>query len=838
MRRQLKVILISALLIIAVVVSFQYVFPSSSISVGSPSSSLPQMNVSPSVDKDGNKIEDSFDVQVQSKIADGNGSELAKVIVLLDVAPSVAHTSILSKYNGTLTSEPWSQALYGFGATIPYASIAGFVQECPNLLLVQADHEYTDLMAYAARQVGARTYAWNVLGYSGDPQSSIAIVDTGIDYTHPMFGTYGDADFSKKIVGWTDYINSRTTPYDDNGHGSHVAGISTGTGFYTTDSSGRAVATWSASFALSQTGTYIVTGFNVTNTGTGTNGIEADIKWADNGGTPGAVLAMYLVYAGSSANTDDWTTVGTVQTPTKNATYTINYDVTDGNTGYYHVELGIQSGSSSNGHVLVTIHWPYTPPSDSYSAWTGVAFNAKLVGVKGIDASGSGTSTNLVNAINWVVTNKLKYHILVLSMSWGGGSYDSAIDFAVSNAERAGIVCVAAAGNGGSGGNNIHSPGSNAYAITVGATTITDNVTSYSSQGGASEANSTVTKPDILAPGGSFYYLPIYSADSNSQDANGYFSDYFANDAAPLQGTSMSAPSVAGCADIVAQALGGYSAWSYSLSQALKVKTLLLMTATETYPLLREKGTSSTSPTLDRGSKDIHEGYGRVNLDAAVEAASLTYRTGDVATDTFGSSPLDRMCWARNVYLYKGTAYQFNLAVPSSADYDLYLYNMTGNSNGEPVIVAKSTTTTAGASETISYTPTLSGSYYIVVKKATESTGTGQFSLTSSPSPLNISLQLSVDQYQATYARGQSLDFTVNIFNRMNPALNSTLVLTITGPNGYYYLDSQTVNVPADSISAYSFTWVIPNVVGTYAIEVGLIPPTFTTYDTVWLGVT
>lgn len=51
----------------------------------------------------------------------------------------------------------------------------------------------------------------------------IAVIDTGID------GSHVDLD-GGKIIGWKDYVNSQTTPYDDNGHGTHVSSIAAGTG--------------------------------------------------------------------------------------------------------------------------------------------------------------------------------------------------------------------------------------------------------------------------------------------------------------------------------------------------------------------------------------------------------------------------------------------------------------------------------------------------------------------------------------------------------------------------------------------------------------------------------
>jgi len=215
---------------------------------------------------------------------------------------------------------------------------------------------------------------------------------------------------------------------------------------------------------------------------------------------------------------------------------------------------------------------------------------------------------------------------------------------------------------------------------------------------------------------------------------------------------------------------------------------------------------------------------------------TLTYRLGDVATGSFDSSPLDRKCWARNVYLHEGTEYKFNLTAPATADYDLYIYNTTGNVYGEPVILAKSTKEMVGGFENITYTPTLSGTYYVVVKRAREDTGTGQFTLTSSPSQA-VHLLLTVEPSQAIYAGGQALTFRVDVFNHLNPALESTLTLTVTGPNDYYYFDFQRIWVAADAVKECNFGWDVPGVAGAYVVEVSLIPAQLTAYDAVWLRV-
>ncbi len=60
-------------------------------------------------------------------------------------------------------------------------------------------------------------YTWDVV--RGDPSVLVALLDTGVDYTHRDLD--GNVDES---LGW-DYVNNDNDPQDDNDHGTAVAGI-------------------------------------------------------------------------------------------------------------------------------------------------------------------------------------------------------------------------------------------------------------------------------------------------------------------------------------------------------------------------------------------------------------------------------------------------------------------------------------------------------------------------------------------------------------------------------------------------------------------------------------
>src|SRR5262249_32514650 len=85
--------------------------------------------------------------------------------------------------------------------------------------------------------VGARTVQ-DYFGYTG-AGIGVAVIDTGIASWHDDLTNKTAKNFpygNQRVSKFVDFINGRSAPYDDNGHGTHVAGTVAGNGY---DSSGE-----------------------------------------------------------------------------------------------------------------------------------------------------------------------------------------------------------------------------------------------------------------------------------------------------------------------------------------------------------------------------------------------------------------------------------------------------------------------------------------------------------------------------------------------------------------------------------------------------------------------
>lgn len=397
----------------------------------------------------------------------------------------------------------------------------------------------------------------------------------------------------------------------------------------------------------------------------------------------------------------------------------------------------------------------------------GVAPASNLASFRVFDTNGYALNSDIIRGFEAVVQARLQEGIKVVNYS--GGTFDSvspSTDQAAENCMNAGVVFVGIAQNF-FPDQPILSPGRAPKIITTGAINDLQQATDYSCVGSAGS-----NKPDIVAPGGTGGPYSwggrgrLFMTESNQDDyglPDRQLNDYRASGS----GTSFAAPHVAGLAALVIDAMATYEShtWSYTSAEALRVKNIILTTATETNQP-RELGTG-TDPTLDRGGHDLVEGFGRVNADAAIETIvnHMTAGSDSVVTINYEDHEFGRWAWATEITVCDSAQQSVLLSVPATADLDLFLYDHQGDGNGRPILLASSVNPNLGDDESITLPSVPSCTQMILVAKRVS--GHGQAFLRSpsilsaddrGPTPVAVSLSA----IRPNPMRGQaSISFTV-----------------------------------------------------------------------------
>lgn len=183
-------------------------------------------------------------------------------------------------------------------------------------------------------------------------------------------------------------------------------------------------------------------------------------------------------------------------------------------------------GSDDNGHgthVAGTI----AQSTNNGVGGAGVAFHARLLPVKVLDARGSGTTIQVADGIRFAADSGAH----VINLSLGGARASRIMQDAIAYARSKGAVVVAAAGNN---GRYVEYPAAFDGVIAVSATDATDALAKFSSRG---------KQVDLAAPGVQVLQQTICDGGKNR-------CEQFAT----LSGTSMASPHVAGAAALLMSA--------------------------------------------------------------------------------------------------------------------------------------------------------------------------------------------------------------------------------------------------------------------------------------------
>lgn len=179
-------------------------------------------------DLNGDKLMD----YLEEVLAAAKDSDKIPVIVMLNkpLDDSLLN-GIMGKLGRFAPKFVYDAAFSGFAADLTKAQI-DLLKLFPELVRIEYDLPVYASLGTASSSFGV-TKAQTDFGVTGSKDGYlttyskndivIAVVDTGIDATHV------DLD-GGKVIGWKDYVNSRTTPYDDHGHGTHCASIAAGSG--------------------------------------------------------------------------------------------------------------------------------------------------------------------------------------------------------------------------------------------------------------------------------------------------------------------------------------------------------------------------------------------------------------------------------------------------------------------------------------------------------------------------------------------------------------------------------------------------------------------------------
>ncbi len=222
----------------------------------------------------------------------------------------------------------------------------------------------------------------------------------------------------------------------------------------------------------------------------------------------------------------------------------------------------------------------------------GVAYQAKIMPIKVLSGSGSGSVNGIAQGIRWAANHGAQ----VINMSLGGPYNSQVLARAVKYAHDKGVVVVCAAGNDGRG--KVSFPAANDGAIAVAATQYDEATTFYSNWG---------KEIAIAAPGGNTRLdqnndgLPDGVLQNTVTPGNIAKQDYLL-----FMGTSMASPHIAGVAALLV---------SQGVRNPEQVAQLLQKTARR--------------PAQYRGKHDSHYGAGIVDAAAAAAAARQLVAAGE-----------------------------------------------------------------------------------------------------------------------------------------------------------------------------------------------------------------
>ena len=286
---------------------------------------------------------------------------------------------------------------------------------------------------------------------------------------------------------------------------------------------------------------------------------------------------------------------------------------------------------------------------------TGINFQIQMTGLRFLDANGSGTISNAIKATDYFTDLKTRGlngpdNFLATNNSWGGGGANTGLSGAISRADQAGILFVAAAGNSSTNVESYPAAYTQNNVISVAALTSTGGLASYSNYGS--------TWVHLGAPGSGIYSTLL----------NGTYGTF--------NGTSMAAPHVTGAAGLLATMFPTASAAQIkaalldgTANAALAGKTMTgdqLDLTVAINNLTKAIGTTPPTPTYSIATNSAYYNEGET-INASVSTTNVA--TGTTLYWAVSGTGIDSADFANAALTGSGTinnsTLAFNLAVAS-----------------------------------------------------------------------------------------------------------------------------------------------------------------------------
>ena len=162
-------------------------------------------------------------------------NNMISVIVDFDHTPTIEDELMLEK--NVLFEIQFRYWLIDSIAGKVHINLIPKIIELPGVVFVELDGRL-EIQMNDVNEVHDVTQVWEETGYTG-AGSVVAIIDTGIDSDHVGLDDIDDSNYTNdtKVIAFYDAVNypeltngTEIKAYDDQGHGTHCAGITAGTG--------------------------------------------------------------------------------------------------------------------------------------------------------------------------------------------------------------------------------------------------------------------------------------------------------------------------------------------------------------------------------------------------------------------------------------------------------------------------------------------------------------------------------------------------------------------------------------------------------------------------------